>query len=166
MLLGSTVGWIHLSVGKPGRWLRWSVVELTVTISLFLAGLHWGPSGVAAAWSISYWILLIPAFWYAGRPIKFGISSLVSAVWKYIAAAMAAGAASYMLIRNTPFWATAASSRGALEAAALVSALFLSLYLSLVILLHGGAAPLRQLAGLLRELAPGQKVMQPAVKTV
>ena len=24
MLLYSTVGWIHLSIGKPGRWLRWS----------------------------------------------------------------------------------------------------------------------------------------------
>jgi PST family polysaccharide transporter len=166
MLLGSTVGWIHLSVGKPERWLRWSVLELTVTVSLFLAGLHWGPRGVAAAWSVSYWILVIPAFWYAGRPIGFGISCLVSAVWKYVVAGAAAEVVSAALIRHTPFWATASSTSAALEAVAIASALFLSLYLTFVILLHGGAAPFRQLAGLLRELAPGQKGAEPAVEIV
>ena len=48
MLLCSTVGWIHLSIGKPGRWLRWSLVELVLTVSLFLVALPWGPAGIAA----------------------------------------------------------------------------------------------------------------------
>jgi len=69
MLLVSAVGWIHLSIGKPGRWLRWTVVEFAITASLFLVVLPWGPKGVAAAWSVSYCMLVIPAFWYAGRPI-------------------------------------------------------------------------------------------------
>ena len=45
MLLSSTVGWIHLSIGKPGRWLRWTAVEFAVTFSLFLLALPWGPKG-------------------------------------------------------------------------------------------------------------------------
>jgi hypothetical protein len=24
------------------------------------------------AWTVSFWILIIPAFWYVGRPIGFG----------------------------------------------------------------------------------------------
>ena len=36
MLLASTVGWIHLSIGKPGRWLRWTVIESTATGLLFI----------------------------------------------------------------------------------------------------------------------------------
>ena len=72
MLLYSTIGWIHLSIGKPGRWLRWTLVESAATALLFVLALPWGPAGIAAAWSVSYWILLLPAFWYAGRPIGFG----------------------------------------------------------------------------------------------
>ena len=88
MLLSSTVGWIHLSIGKPGRWLRWTVFETAITALSFVLALPWGPAGIAVAWSISYWVLLIPAFWYAGRPIEFGIWSFVGAVWKYAAAAI------------------------------------------------------------------------------
>ena len=106
MLLCSTVGWIHLSIGKPGRWLRWTLVELAVTASLFLLALPWGPKGIAAAWSVSYWILLIPAFWYAGRPIGFGVSSLIAAVWRYAAASLLAGLATAAIFRGTPFWAS------------------------------------------------------------
>ena len=102
MLLASTVGWIHLSIGKPGRWLRWTVVELAVTASLFLLALPWGPKGIAAAWSVSYWILLIPAFWYAGRPIGFGVSFLMAAVWRYAAASLLAGFATAAIFRGTP----------------------------------------------------------------
>ena len=106
MLLASTVGWIHLSIGKPGRWLRWTLVELAVTASLFLVALPWGPTGIAAAWSVSYCILLIPAFWYAGRPIGLGVSFLMAAVWRYAAAALLAGFATAAIFRGTPFWAS------------------------------------------------------------
>ncbi len=57
MLLYSTVGWIHLSIGKPGRWLRWTLVELPVaTVLVSVLALPWGPAGIAVAWSVSFWI--------------------------------------------------------------------------------------------------------------
>ncbi|MGD0445073.1 MAG: lipopolysaccharide biosynthesis protein [Edaphobacter sp.] len=166
MLLCSTVGWVHLSIGKPGRWLRWSLVALALTVSLFLAALPWGPAGVAAAWSVSYWTLLIPGFWYAGRPIGFSVSTLMAAIWRYTAAALVAGAATAAIIRGTPFWATPSSTRAALEATIIVSMLFVMLYLGTVILFHRGLGPLRQLASLLRELAPSQKATRPAAESV
>jgi PST family polysaccharide transporter len=166
MLLCGTVGWICLSLGQPGRWLRWSLVELAATVSLFIAALPWGPAGIAAAWSISYWILLIPGFWYAGRPIGFGVSALIGAVWKYVAAALAADLATATIIRRTPFWGSPSGVNAALWAIIIISTLFVALYLAMTILLHRGLAPLRQLTSLLRELAPSRKATRPAAEAV
>jgi PST family polysaccharide transporter len=166
MLLCHAVGWIHLSVGKPGRWLRWSLFQLTTTVSLFLLALRWGPQGVAAAWSISFWTLLIPAFWYAGRPVGFGVSDLLAAIWRYAAAALAAGLTTAAIVRGTPIWNSYSSVGAALEASMLISLLFVTLYLSTVILLHWGLAPLHQLVSLLRELAPARKDTTPVAEAV
>src|SRR6185437_11077085 len=51
MLLYQTHSWIHLSVGRPDRWLRWSVVEFLCTAGLFVIGLPWGARGIALAWT-------------------------------------------------------------------------------------------------------------------
>jgi len=166
MLLCSTVGWIHLSIGMPGRWFRWSLVQLVTTVVLFLAALHWGPAGIAAAWSISYWTLLIPGFWYAGRPIGFSVSAFVGAIWKYTAAALLAGLATAAIIRGTLFWETASSTGGALEAIIVISMLFVALYLGSTFLLYWGFAPMRQLTSLLRELAPSRKDATAAAEAV
>lgn len=166
MLLCSTVGWIHLSIGKPGRWLRWTLVQLALTVSLFLAALPWGPSGVAAAWSISYWALLIPGFWYAGRPIGFDVSALITSIWKYAAAALAAGLMTAGIIRGTVFWDTASSASGAFLAISFISTVFITIYLGTVILFHRGLAPLRQVSSLLRELAPVRKDTRPATEAL
>ena len=116
-----------------------------------------GAAGIAAAWSISYWTLLIPGFWYAGRPIGFGVSALIAAIWRYAAAALVAGLATAATIRGTPFWETPSGASAALGAIIIISMLFVTLYLGTVILFHWGLAPLRQLASLLRELAPSRK---------
>ena len=166
MLLSWTVGWIHLSIGKPERWLRWSLFQLAATGSLFLLALRWGPEGVAAAWSISFWTLLIPGFWYAGRPIGFGVSDLIAPIWRYVAAALAAGLTTGAIMRGTPVWDTHSGAAAALRAAFIISMLFVTLYLGTVILFHWGLAPLRQLASLLRELAPASKDTRPATEAV
>ena len=164
MLLYSTVGWIHLSIGKPKRWLRWTLVESAATALLFVLALPWGPAGIAVAWSASFWILSIPAFWYAGRPIGFGVSSLIGAVWRNAAASLVAGLGTAAIIRGTPFWGTAQGANSALWAIIIISALFVTFYLGTVILLHWGCAPLRQLANLLRESAPWRRAAKPAAE--
>jgi PST family polysaccharide transporter len=166
MLLYSTVGWIHLAIGKPGRWLRWTLVESAATALLFVVALPWGPAGIAVAWSVSFWILLIPAFWYAGEPIGLGVSSVIAAVWRCAAASLMAGLATAAIIRGTPFWGTPTGAKAALGATIIISALFVALYLGTVILLHWGLAPLHQLARLLRELAPSRMATRPAEEPV
>jgi len=164
MLLCSTIGWVHLSIGRPGRLLRWNLVILALTVSLFLTALRWGPVGVAAAWSISYWILLVPGFWYAGQPIGLRVSALIGALWRYVVAALVAAIATAAIIRGGELWEIPSSAGGAFFALTTITALFAVLYLIVVVLLHGGPAPLRQLAGVLRELGPARKTKEPAVE--
>jgi O-antigen/teichoic acid export membrane protein len=157
MLLYSTIGWIHLSIGRPGRWLHWTVLEFIAIAGLIIAALHWGPSGVAVAWSLSYLILTIPGFWYAGRPIQLGISPLLASTWKYAAGSLAAECVSAAVIKKTAWLSSlsaAQSSGPALEGIVIVTGLFGALYLGAVILLHRGLAPLRETVGVLRELVP------------
>jgi PST family polysaccharide transporter len=154
MLLYSTIGWIHVSIGKPERWFRWTLVESTSTASMFLLALPWGPSGIAVAWSVSYWILLLPAFWYAGRPIDFSVSQLVGAVWKYAAASLIAGSICMVALRAIGFAGQQSSALYAFVEAVVASVAFLTLYFGIVILLHRGCSPLRKLKSLFLELAP------------
>jgi hypothetical protein len=130
------------------------LVESAATALLFVLALPWGPSGIAVAWSVSYWTLLIPAFWYAGRPIQFGASQLLAAVWKYAIASLMAGWVTAIAVRRLAFSAVPASAGVALEQIIVISVVFSMLYLGAVILLHRGCSPLRQLGRLLLELAP------------
>jgi polysaccharide transporter, PST family len=166
MLLLGTTGWIHLSIGRPDRWIRWGVVEFAVTVLLFLLGLQWGPAGVAMAWTVSYWILTMPAFWYAGRPIDLGVAPVFSIVWKYVLASALAGYGS-VILRGIPPFSAASNSLGSFANIVVVSALFGTLYLGAVILLHRGSAPLTLVADVLREMIPrrGLSTSSPAAAT-
>jgi len=142
------------------------IVEFTVTGSLFLLGLRWGPEGIAMAWTASFWILTIPAFWYAGKPINLGFGPVLSAVWKYVVASAAAGVAAALILRQIPWFAATPSTLAAAEHIAVISLLFAGLYLAAVVLLYGGLAPIHQVTGLLREALPSRKPSAPAPQPI
>lgn len=155
MLIYATHGWIHLSIGRPDRWFRWGILELAVTALLFLIALPWGPVGIAVAWTVSFWILTLPAFWYAGKPIDLGIGPVVSSTWRYLLASLISGCASGVIVPALTFLPEATSSAGAFTRIVVISALFLALYLMAVVVLHGGIAPVSRVLRLIREMAPG-----------
>jgi PST family polysaccharide transporter len=157
MVLYGTHGWIHLSIGRADRWFRWGILEFIFTGLLFLLGLRWGPVGIAVAWTASFWILTIPAFWYAGRPIHLGIEPVIAAVWKYVLASLLAGCASAAIVRSFPTFIALPGAFGAFIRIMTTSVLFGALYLGMVILLHRGCDPLYQVARLLREMIPWGK---------
>ena len=154
MLMYATSGLIHLSIGRADRWFRWVVVEFGVTVLLFFLGLPWGPVGIALAWSTSFCILFIPAFWYAGKPIRFGISPVLAVVWKYVLASLLAGCASAAIIHEISSLLAAPGILGALARTATTSLLFSVLYLGAVIFLHGGPDSLHRFARLLPDMLP------------
>lgn len=164
MLVYGTHGWIHLSIGTADRWFRWGVIECLVTGLLFVLGLHWGPAGIAAAWTVSFWILTIPAFWYAGRPIQLGVARVVAAVWRFLLASLLAGCAAGVITRGLPALFVAEGSVGAAVRIMTVSSLFAVLYLGAVVLLHQGWAPIIQVAGLLRDMVPWGRHSRPYLR--
>jgi polysaccharide transporter, PST family len=157
MLLYGVTGMIHLSIGTPDRWLRWTVIELAVTALLFFAALPWGPAGIAVAWTASFWVLIIPAFRYAGKPIQLEIAPVVGVAARYLGASLLAGVAAFLLVREIPSLAALPHWTGALARLLVSSCVFGPLYLAAVALVHGGHAPLHQFAGVLREMISENK---------
>jgi O-antigen/teichoic acid export membrane protein len=154
MLIYYTHGWIHLSIGRADRWFRWGMIEFAVTGASFLVGLHWGPVGVAAAWTISFWILTGPSFSYAGKPIDIGFRPIFGVIWRYIVAAVISGLIS---IRFLPFLSVGSSYYGSMQAFIHVvtdTVVFGFLYLAAVIVLHRGFGPLITLKSLLMDVRP------------
>lgn len=152
MLIYGTHSWIHLSLGRADRWFRWGIVEWIVTVSLFLAAMHWGPEGVAIAWGISYWVLVAPAMRYALKPTGISPVRIFAVVWRYVLASALATTVSLGLLLRLHWTAQAASGQQAALRAASTATAFTLLYLCAIVLLHGSTMPLRSLASLSRDM--------------
>jgi PST family polysaccharide transporter len=157
MLVYGTHSWIHLSIGRADRWFRWGIVEWTVTTLLFVVGVFHGPEGVAVAWGLSFWILIVPAMRYAIQPTGLSLRPLVSVIGKYVlAGGIALGAG--LLLQFDLHWFDRAS--GALEAARRILVLTVSFtifYLGAIILVHRSFQPIRDLMRLTRDLRSSGK---------
>jgi O-antigen/teichoic acid export membrane protein/glycosyltransferase involved in cell wall biosynthesis len=156
MILYYTHGWIHLSIGRADRWFRWGIFEFAVTCSLFVVGLHWGPVGIALAWTVSFWVLTIPALWYAGRPINLGVGPMLSVIWRYLLASAVAGVVTALTVGSIPALIAVEGVPGAVLRIVAVSITLGVFYIGMVVLLHGGFEPLRRVARLVREMLPGK----------
>ena len=156
MIVYGIHGWIHVSLGRADRWFVWGMIEWGVTCALFLVGLPWGPQGMAVAWCASFWILVAPAMWFAGKPIGLSVSRVMSVVWRYVVASALGGTTAWLLLSRLGRVATATGEGGAALRIGCGTVLFAVLYLALVILLHGGLAPLKTIAKLMQEMRPGK----------
>jgi O-antigen/teichoic acid export membrane protein len=72
--------WLHLSLGRPDRWLNWGIVTLGVQAVALLGGLPFGAEGVAAASVIACVLLALPSIVYAGRPIGIDAAAVMRTV--------------------------------------------------------------------------------------
>lgn len=163
MALYYTSGWLHLSLGTPDRWLRWACLSFVATGLLFVAGLPFGPIGVAGGYSASLFMLSIPALWYAGRPIDLKISSLLSTVGKEFVSAAAAGSLSWaILYGTTPIsW----SPTNAIVRVLVACVLCTAVYLVLVLALHRSLRPILQLRAFLQDMLPRLRCRRPSLKS-
>ena len=123
-------------------------MEFVCTASLFLLALHWGPSGIALAWTVSYFLLMFPGFWYAGKPIGLGIGPVFAVIWKFFVASAVAGFGTALIIRAVPHFATASGASGAFVRMVSVSLVFFALYFGGVIALHQGLKPISETVAL------------------
>lgn len=67
--------------GLPGRLVRWRLISAVVIAASLFAGLPWGPLGVAAAYSLSGFLVRTPLFiWYAASHFEVRPSRLFASV--------------------------------------------------------------------------------------
>lgn len=152
MLLYGTHSWIHLSLGRADRWFRWGIVEWAVTVLLFLATIHWGPEGIAVAWGLSYWILVVPAMHYALKPTAISPRRIFAVLWRYMIASAIAVTLTLALLLHVHGRSQAVSGQQAALRASLVALVFSLLYLCAIVVLHGSMTPLYNLITLTRDM--------------
>jgi O-antigen/teichoic acid export membrane protein len=64
----STTSWLFVSQGRTREQFRWSIISTGITVTSILAGLPWGPVGVATAYGLVGLLIRTPLlFWLVGR---------------------------------------------------------------------------------------------------
>ncbi len=72
--VGSTVGWIYVSLGQTRRMMIWGFIGCPIIVLSFLIGLPWGVKGVASCYALCMWLLVYPSFSFALKhsPLRAG----------------------------------------------------------------------------------------------
>lgn len=66
--LSNTTGWLFVSQARTGEMFRWGIIGGSTAVVAIVAGLPWGPVGVAAAYATTDVVLRTPLlFWMVGR---------------------------------------------------------------------------------------------------
>jgi polysaccharide transporter, PST family len=77
-VMSSTTGWLFLSQGRGEDLFKNGLFNALITGGSFLAGLPWGPLGVATAYTITNYLVLLPATWWiAGRRGPVDVQNLL-----------------------------------------------------------------------------------------
>lgn len=153
-LIYFTHGWLHLSLGTPDKWLRWSLCALLVTLFCLLIGLAHGLLGVTVAYSVSYYVLIGPGLCYAGKPISLRFSSLLYAVWRYYFAAAVSGLCCWLVLYKTSHLALYFLQLNTMSRILIASTFVFSAYLGILLVFPAGNR-LVDFLRLMREMIPG-----------
>ncbi|HPQ44608.1 MAG TPA: lipopolysaccharide biosynthesis protein [Syntrophales bacterium] len=157
MLIYGTHVWLHFSMGRADRLLRWSIIGLIVTVTLFLIGLPFGAVGVAVAYSSSFYVLLGPGIWYAGRPIQLTFSFLISAIWKYWVAACLSGVFWWFILYFYDLTSNIFADFNIFMRLLVASVMCMSTYLLLICSFYKSIKPVSEFFSILSEMVPSLK---------
>lgn len=91
MLLNSKSEWLHISIGRPDRLLRWTAFRFVVGTVFLLLGLPFGARGVAIGTVVALYCLTVPGLLYAAQPISLKLSGSLLEVGRYFAAGSISG---------------------------------------------------------------------------
>jgi hypothetical protein len=102
-------GWLFISSGRPDRQFYFGILWTGLIIVSFVIGLRYGPTGVAAGYSIASFVLAMPLCIYAIKGTVIRISDLVRAIRPPLVAVLPAALAGWVLKGNlsstVPFFA-------------------------------------------------------------
>jgi PST family polysaccharide transporter len=144
--------WLHVSLGRADRLLKWSILVLGISVLSYSLGLLYGPIGVAIAYSVMFYVLLVPALWYAGKPAGIKTSFYLSILWKYWMAALASGIFYWLVFKYVGPAAEFYQNINPLGRIALSSILYPVFYLAVIAILFRGLGPIKTFFSLIREM--------------
>src|SRR5262249_40845466 len=92
-----SLGWLHVAAGPTDRWVRWGVLSARDQLVALVAGLPFGPMGVAVAYTIVMFALVVPTLVYAGRPVGIGVKDVLLVAGPQTAAGLSAVAFGFVV---------------------------------------------------------------------
>ena len=147
-----TNNWLHISLGRADRLFKWSIYAFAASVVFYSAGTAVSSIGVAVAYSALFYVLLIPALSYAGRPANLGASFYLALLWKYWLAAFGAGLAYYAIFHVVgPSAAFYGQLSGAIRIL-LGAVAYAVLYLGLIVSLFRGLRPFKLLLSISKDM--------------
>lgn len=95
--IGQISYWMYLSRGRSGEQLKLYLVARPVMIGMMIAGLPWGPVGVAIGHSIGFFLYWIVSLWSAGRCVGISTRPLfIQAIRTLVVMSVPAGGFAYL----------------------------------------------------------------------
>jgi len=89
--------WAYLAKGKSGALFRQRIVTGVLTVVMILAGLPWGPVGVAVGCTVASFVSWIVAVWHVGRVTGMNTRPLITNAARIVAVVgLPAGVAAYL----------------------------------------------------------------------
>jgi len=98
ILIYQTIGWLFLSQGRPDALLKWTIAATLLMTASYLFGVRFGAIGMALAYGISLYILIIPGLYFAGRYAGIGLKDIWYIIWRYIFTAIISSLAAIISI--------------------------------------------------------------------
>jgi PST family polysaccharide transporter len=87
----STAGLVLVSLGQSKRYLTIGAINSTITVISFVVGVPWGAIGVAVAYTIATYVLIVPTLWYCFRRSPVSIRNFFSAISRPVSASIIMG---------------------------------------------------------------------------
>ncbi|MET3808588.1 PST family polysaccharide transporter [Nakamurella sp. UYEF19] len=84
--LAQVAYWIYLAVGASGALLRQRAVTGSFTVAAILAGLPWGPIGVACTGTVANLVVWLVGVWHCGRATGLRTTPLTTNALRIVAA--------------------------------------------------------------------------------
>jgi O-antigen/teichoic acid export membrane protein len=142
-LICGTAGWLFLSSGRADRFFVWGIANLAVTCLLYVAAIPFGMPAVALAYSGSFFVLAVPALWYAGKEMHIGIRDSIAQLWAPTFGAAIAVPLSWTMLSSYHGWPAPGS--GSVVTMAIGGTVTSICYVLVTVLLSRSFEPVRTL---------------------
>jgi PST family polysaccharide transporter len=144
-----TLGWLHVASGRTDRFFRWGAAAACAQLLALFVGLRFGTMGVVYAYVLFMYLAFVPALAYAGNPLGIGARHVVRAVGaQFTGAVLTAGVGfglrAYVLGGLAP-----------VERMAVLTVVYLTMYLIIVVGLFNVTTPMRVCLSAVRDFLPG-----------